>query len=42
MVAAGSPGGMAVAEYNREKHRHYVYVYLNNVLIHTFDSLYEG
>lgn len=41
-VAAASPGGMAVAERNRELNREGVYVYLDNVLLGVFPATFEG
>ena len=41
-VVAASPGGMAVAERNRELNRKGLYVYLDNVLLGVFPATFEG
>lgn len=42
MVAGGSPGGMAVAEKNRELNRKTVYVYRDDILLGVFPATFEG
>lgn len=41
-VAAGSPGGMATAEANRELNAQPLYMYQDGVLIYKFDAMQAG